>query len=131
MAVLAGCVSEPRVSPGRLDLSADWQNWMDDPYPHLVLTMSNRGGDDVHVGPGGAALTVEGPRGRVPVDWGDTPFSRPVPPHETIVVAFHPRVFDGGSFTLSIDHARGTPTGPPSGYYAACIAGACAGTVLK
>ncbi|MBI2077749.1 MAG: hypothetical protein HYT80_05170 [Euryarchaeota archaeon] len=125
---LSGCNAP--LPPAEIGLFATWQAWHDDPLPHLILTISNDGGEDASVGPGGRELSIEGPTGRMPVYWGDTEFARPVHGGRTVMVAFHPRTDETGTFGLAIDHAWGVPAPPPVGDYTVCIGRICTDAAL-
>lgn len=117
--VFAGCVANDPM-PADVRFKASWQPWQDDNIPHLILTVTNMGGETAYIGPGGREITVSGPAGLVPIDWGGTTFSRPVFGGASVIVGFHPRLING-LFGLAIDHAHPLPVDPPSGPYLVCL----------
>lgn len=125
---LAGCTAEP--PPADVRLTADWQAWQDDNLPHLVVGLTNYGGQTAYVGPDGHELSIIGPMGVVPIDWGGTAFARPIHGGMSVQVGFHPRAVNG-TFVMAIDHAHEMPMAPPHGIYAVCIDTGCDQAILR
>ena len=125
---LAGCTAP--IPPADLRVSANWQAWESDRLPHLILLMTNLGGEDALVGPGGRSLAIQGPTGNVPIYWGETDFARPVHGGRSVSVAMHPRANDQGVFGLAVDHAWGVAVAPPPGFYRVCIGVMCDAVIL-
>lgn len=124
--VLAGCFA-PSATPARVSFTAAWEPWGDDPVDHLVLRMRNTGDLVARLGPEDIPITVAGPQGPVPIDWGAERGARELAPGEALELALHPRM-PGDRMVLSVDHAAGSPMPPPRGSYTVCVQGDCRST---
>ena len=122
--VFAGCTATDP-PPADVRMSARWQGWHDDNMPHLMISLTNYGGQTAYVGPGGMELSINGPIGTVPIHWGDTNFARPIHGGQTVSVAFHPRMMNQGAFVMAIDHAHPMPMTPTPGMYTVCLEDEC------
>ena len=111
-------------------LTAKWQPWQDDDLPHLIISLTNSGGETAYVGPGGRDITITGPLGTVPIDWGSTGFARPIHGGVSVNVGFHPRSVNG-TFALAIDHAHPHPMDPARGAYIVCLESDCTRADLR
>lgn len=130
----AGCVTVEPTRAADLRVTAAWQPWGDDPIPHLILNVHNRGNAPAQVGPGGSEVRISGPGaiGEIawPMMWGDSGFARPIEPQSSISIPLHPRMGMDGRLGFAIDHMWGTAVPPPPGKYAVCIADSCADATL-
>ncbi|MBI4393068.1 MAG: hypothetical protein HY556_04610 [Euryarchaeota archaeon] len=130
MVLATGCAAPVAFAEPDLRVAAHWQPWNDDPLPHLMLVIDNRGSAPASVGPGGVDMTLSGPvdggQHQIPAYWGDTPFSRPIEPAQRVILALHPREDPEGRFGLALDHVWGTPAPPQPGDYETCLGNSCA-----
>ncbi|MHB8606455.1 MAG: hypothetical protein ACYDCK_14515 [Thermoplasmatota archaeon] len=133
---LAGCVAPPQTNtvaataPGRLGVSAVWGPWAGDPLPHLLVTLWHESGNAVAVGPSADAITVTGPGGVIPLNWGSMMGANVLQGSDSVSIALHPRADAAGNFTFSMDHAWGTPKAAAPGMYFVCVASDCGSASL-
>jgi hypothetical protein len=130
----AGCVTtEPKREPD-LRLTAAWQPWADDPIPHLIVNVHNRGTAPADIGPGAFELRIVGPglAGETvwPMAWGDSGFARPLAPQNSVTLPMHPRMGLDGRMGFAIDHMWGDAFVPPPGKYSICIETSCTEATL-